>query len=212
MRKINFIIFFALILINNLFFLDLQSAIKNKIIVKVGETLITSLDIRNEIITSLVLNRQELNQENIDKRKNLSVQNLISKSIKKNEISKYKIEKFNMDDLQKYISEVSNKFNTDQNGLKKIFKDANIDYDTFLENHKTELLWNTLIFQIYRNQINVNIIEVDNELEKIKESKNKEELKKIRENILSNKKSEKLSLFSRSHFSNLENTVNISFQ
>ena len=212
MRKINFIIFFALILINNLFFLDLQSAIKNKIIVKVGETLITSLDIRNEIITSLVLNRQELNQENIDKRKNLSVQNLISKPIKKNEITKYKIEKFNMDDLQKYISEVSNKFNTDQNGLKKIFKDANIDYDTFLENHKTELLWNTLIFQIYRNQINVNIIEVDNELEKIKESKNKEELKKIRENILSNKKSEKLSLFSRSHFSNLENTVNISFQ
>ena len=50
-----------------------------------------------------------------------------------------------------------------------------------------------------------------NILEKIIEDK-KESLKIIKKNILNNKKEEKLSLFSRSHYSNLENTVVVSFQ
>jgi hypothetical protein len=37
-------------------------------------------------------------------------------------------------------------------------------------------------------------------------------LKKIKEAILNKKKMEKLNLFSRSHFSNLENTVTVDFK
>ena len=44
-----------------------------------------------------------------------------------------------------------------------------------------------------------------------KENKSEEELKKIKENILNKKKEEKLELFSRSHFSNLENSITIKF-
>ena len=36
-------------------------------------------------------------------------------------------------------------------------------------------------------------------------------LKKFNENILNQKKEEKLNLFSRSHFSNIENTIQIMF-
>ena len=81
-----------------------------------------------------------------------------------------------------------------------------------MKNYEIELLWNTLIFQLYKNQINVNILEVENEVEKISKNKNLEELKIIKENILSQKKKDKLNLFSRSHFTNLENTVSINFQ
>ena len=88
----------------------------------------------------------------------------------------------------------------------------NINYQTFIDQYETELLWNTLIFSLYRSQTNINIVEVDNEIEKIKENKSEEEIKKIKENILNKKKQEKLSLFSRSHFSNLENSANINFQ
>ena len=35
----------------------------------------------------------------------------------------------------------------------------------FVENYKTELLWNTLIYSIYKNQINISKIEVTNEIE-----------------------------------------------
>ena len=65
---------------------------------------------------------------------------------------------------------------------------------------------------MYRNQMNINIIEVDTEVERYKGNKSEEELKKIRENVLNEKRNEKLSLFSRSRFSNLENTVIIDFK
>ena len=38
------------------------------------------------------------------------------------------------------------------------------------------------------------------------------DIKKIKKKIVSKKKEEKLNLFSRSHFSNLENTVQIEFK
>ena len=200
------------ILLSNLIFLNLQSQINNKIVVKVGELLVTSVDIQNEIITNLLINKQEITQENINNNKNFSIKNLINKSIKQGEVDKYQIKDYSKSDLQNYIKKISKIFNTDKNGLKIIFKKNNLNFQAFLEKHKTELLWNTLIFEMYRNQMNINIIEVDTEVERYKGNKSEEELKKIRENVLNEKRNGKLSLFSRSRFSNLENTVIIDFK
>jgi hypothetical protein len=212
MNKFNLRTIFFIWFINSFIFSNLYSQINNTIVVKVGESLITSITIKNEIITNLVIKRKQISQESIDNNKNFAIKNLINKSIKKSEINKYKIKDYNKKDLQDYIKNVAKSLNTDLNGLRNIFKDYNINYEIFVERHKTELLWNTLIFQIYKNQTNVNIVEVENEVEKIKGSKTDEELKIIKKNILNNKKEEKLSLFSRSHYSNLENTVVVSFQ
>tara|TARA_B110000211_G_scaffold148096_1_gene168713 strand:+ start:4580 stop:5212 length:633 start_codon:yes stop_codon:yes gene_type:complete len=210
MRKVNLIIIF--ILFNNFIFVNLQSQINNTIVVKVGNSLITSLDVQNEIITNLIINNQELTQNNINNNKNYAIKNLISKSIKSSEIKKYKIKNYNKKDLQNYIENVAKNLNINQSGLKEIFKQSNIDYKTFVEKFEIELLWNTLIFKIYRNQININIVDVDTEIKNFKESKSEEEFKEFKKNILNRKKEEKLNLFSRSHFSNLENSVTINFQ
>tara|TARA_B110000971_G_scaffold216516_1_gene251640 strand:+ start:682 stop:1314 length:633 start_codon:yes stop_codon:yes gene_type:complete len=210
MRKVNLIIIF--ILFNNFIFLNLQSQINNTIVVKVGNSLITSLDVQNEIITNLIINNQELTQNNINNNKNYAIKNLINKSIKSSEIKKYKIKNYNKKDLQNYIENVAKNLNINQSGLKEIFKQSNIDYKTFVEKFEIELLWNTLIFKIYRNQININIVDVDTEIKNFKESKSEEEFKEFKKNILNRKKEEKLNLFSRSHFSNLENSVTINFQ
>jgi len=212
MKKINLITISVFIFFNSFFFLNLQSQINNTIIVKVGELLITSIDIENEIITNIIINKQKISQENIDNNKNFAVKNLVGKLIKRTEINKYQIEDYNKKDLNDYIENIAKNLQTDLIGLKDIFKQSNINYKVFIENHETELLWNTLIYQLYQNQINVNIVEVDTEVEKIKENKSLEDLKKIKENILNKKKEEKLNLFSRSHFSNLENTIAVKFQ
>ena len=169
-------------------------------------------NIQNEIITNLIINKMEITQENIDSNKGFAVKNLINKTIKKGEINKYKIKEYNKKDLQNYTNNIAKNLNTNSSGLKKIFKQFDLDYEIFLEKHETELLWNSLIYQLYKNQTNVNIVEVENEMEKIKDDKNKKELKEIKENILNTRKEEKLNLFSRSHFSNLENTVVVDFQ
>jgi hypothetical protein len=206
--KIVFLIFaFAL------GFLPFSNAeIKNSILVKVGNEIITSLDLRNEILTNLIVNKIDVNQENIDASKNLAIKNLINKKIKRIEITKYQITDYNKNDLQKYLTNISNLFETNSSGLKKLFETNNIDYDTFVYNYETELLWNTLIFRIYSNQTNINIIEVENELEKIKNDKADLDPEEIKKQIINTKKQEKLNLFSRSHFSNLENSTNIEFK
>ncbi len=194
-------------------FLPFSNAeIKNSILVKVGNEIITSLDLRNEILTSLIVNKIDVTQENIDASKNLAIKNLINKKIKRIEITKYQITDYNKNDLQKYLTNISNLFETNSSGLKKLFETNNIDYDTFVYNYETELLWNTLIFRIYSNQTNINIIEVENELEKIKNDKADLDPEEIKKQIINTKKQEKLNLFSRSHFSNLENSTNIEFK
>ena len=167
---------------------------------------------QNEIITNLVLKKKEINQVNINSMKNFAIKSLISKTIKRIEINRYEIKDFNKKDLYKYLDSVAGSFSTNKNGLKKIFISNKISYDLLSRNKETELLWNTLIYQLYRDQININIVEVENEIKIIKEDKNEDEIKKIKENILQVKKQEKLNLFSRSHFSNLENTITINFQ
>ena len=207
-KKIFFLIF--VFVLNFLSFSNAE--IKNSILVKVGNEIITSLDLRNEILTNLIVNKIDINQENIDASKNLAIKNLINKKIKRIEITKYKITDYNKNDLQKYISNISNLFETNSSGLKKLFETNNINYDTFIYNYETELLWNTLIFRIYSNQTNVNIVEVENELEKIKKDKADLDPEEIKKQIINAKKQEKLNLFSRSHFSNLENSTNIEFK
>ena len=193
----------------NFFFLNLQSKINNNIVVKVGELLITSVDIQNEIITNLMISDQEITQVNINNGKNYAIKNLISKSIKRGEIKKYQIQNYSKKDLKNYIENTAKKLNT--NNLKIKFKQFGVSYEEFVKNYETELLWNTLIFELYRNQTNINIMDVDREVEKRKKNKNVDELKIIKQNLLNKKKEEKFNLFSRSHFSNLENTVTIKF-
>jgi len=181
-------------------------------VVKVGNLIITSIDIQNEIITTLLINKRDITQENINSTKNYAIKNLINKSMKKEEVTKYEIEAYNKDDLNAYVERIAKNLNTNSAGLKKIFNQANINYESFIENHEIELLWNTLIFKIYSSQININIFEVENEIKKIQENKSEEISEETKKNILNKKKEEKLNLFSRSHLSNLENTVVVDFQ
>ena len=281
----------SFLLISSLAFSDLRTKINNVIVVKVGDSLVTSYDVQNEILTNLLLSKKALTQENINNNKNYAVQSLINKLIKRIEINKRKVTRYNNEDLKVYVKKVANNFNTDTDGLKEIFNKNGASYDVFIRDYETNLLWNTLIFSIYRNKTNVNIVDVDNELEllsvnkeikynlseiiiaktqdgsvkeilqlikdkggligwiskkslsknilkkienlkvnelstpilneniitivkvnDIKESENEIKADETRKSILSKKREEKLSLFSRSHYSNLENTIQINFR
>ena len=58
---------------------------QNKIIIKVGNEIVTSYELKNKIMRSLILSGIEINQDNIDKLKK-SVENLISNKLIKIEI------------------------------------------------------------------------------------------------------------------------------
>ena len=42
--------------------------------------------------------------------------------------------------------------NLNVEGYKKMFKDKNLDFDLYLDEITTELAWQNLIFQLYKNK------------------------------------------------------------
>ena len=210
-----------IILINFIMILTTSALIAKenflKIIVKIDNQIVTNYDLENEVKTQIFLRGQKLNQDNVDNIKNLSMQNLITRAIKKIEINKKKIETYNKKDLQRYLENTAKNLQIRQSDIKEIMKNYQIDYNKFIESAEIDLMWNSLIFQIYKNQLTLNPIEIENEINFTMENlKNNEKtqlsIEKIKNNIISKKKNEKLQLFSNSHFSDLKNSTLIEFK
>ena len=62
MIKDRLLIVFIFIFVNSFLFSSLQSKINNNIVVKVGESLVTSIDVQNEVLTNLIINKQEIHK------------------------------------------------------------------------------------------------------------------------------------------------------
>jgi peptidyl-prolyl cis-trans isomerase SurA len=166
MKNFKTIIIFFLLLI----FLNQTSFASNKIkiIAKVGNEIITSVQLENKIKITLFLAGDELNQKNINNIKNLSLQNLINVKLKKEELKKYKVDKnkINQDRLNNYLKKVAFKMNIAVNEIENIFAMNKINYNQFLDELKIEFLWQNLIFQLYKKNIDLNDTQIIAELNK----------------------------------------------
>ena len=149
-----------------LFFIFLNKSyanLENSIIVKIDNQIITNFEIKNKILTTLVLSNREINQENINNLKSQALEALIQLKLKTNELSKYDIEISNIQ-LEKYLY---SSFSTDINSLKKKFDNNGLDFDLFIEELKVGLKWQQFIFSKYSNKINIDSSQVENELENL---------------------------------------------
>ena len=142
------------------------ASIQNKILVNVGNQIITTYELKNKITTMLILNNEELNQNNINKVKKEALTFLINSKLKEEEILKFNTATHN-EATSKYLDNISAKYNTDRNGLKEIFINNNISYEIFKNEIKTEFTWQRLIFNLYNNKIKLDEKEIDEELNKI---------------------------------------------
>lgn len=161
MKKVFFLFLIYFIIVTESF-----SSFSNKIVVNVEDQIISSYELKNKIKTMLILNKQELNQTNIDQTKNQALQNLINLKLKKTEVIKYSISPMK-ETVNNYLKNVSTSYNTDLEGFKKIFLEKNLDFDLYLNDIKTELAWQNLIFQIYKSKVTLDEKEIDKELNQI---------------------------------------------
>ncbi len=161
--KKNIFFFICIIFIN----LNLFASNNFKILTKVGNEIITSFELENKIKTTLFLSGEELNQSNIDQIKNLSLNSLINFKLKKEEIKKYNIKNNNDLRLSKYLENLAKKFNVDRNELEILFSSNGLDLNLFLEEIKTEFLWQNLIYKIYSKKVNLDEKAITEELNKV---------------------------------------------
>ncbi len=128
------------------------SALQNDIIVKINNNIVTSYELKNKLKTSLVLSKQTINQENVDRNKKQALNYLIDLKIKENELDKYEFKIDNIDVNKQLLFISSN----DINDLKNTFKKFNLSYDLFLNELKIETGWKQLMFKIYNKKVKIN--------------------------------------------------------
>ena len=190
------------------------SQIENSVIISVGDYPITRLDLLKEIKLIAILSNTEINQNNREQIKGLAVKSLIKRNIKENEIKRRNIFKYNKKQLEALISSTSQKIGLDKNGLKMILENNNLSYEELIKRFETDLKWNYMIFQIYKNKISLNTAEVENKIQlrlENLENPNDQKINLIKEQIVNSEKEKKLKMFSNMHFSNLERLIQINF-
>ena len=140
---------------------------KNNIILKIENEIITNFEIKNKILSTLILSNQEINQKNIDSIKNKALDSLTQLKLKKIELSKYNISD-DLDRVNKYLNSISS---NDINSLKLKFEKNNVEFDLFIEEIKTEFKWQKFIYEVYSKKINIDGVSLDGEVKKILKDK-----------------------------------------
>ena len=169
MKRLIYTIFFFLVF----FKFNYLSSIENKIIVKVNNEIITSYDLKQTILTTLVLANQEINQEIVNQSKPVALKALINSILKKNEINRFNLAVSEIE-LNKQLSKISG---GDIEKFKKKFEINNLNFDLYADKLKTELKWRKLIFSIYKEKVKINEKEIETELAKMKKDRKKVEYK-----------------------------------
>ena len=156
------------------FLLTQANAITNKILLKVENEIITNYEVKNKILTSLVLAGNEISQENINKLKKQALESLIENKLKIIELEKFKIKK-DSNQINSYLNSISG---NDILALENKFKINNLDYNLFLEEIEIQTKWQNFIYLFYKGKIEINENSINNDIEKIvKDKKNFQEYK-----------------------------------
>ena len=153
MNKNRYLIIIALIFFtNNAYSFDTE----NKILIKIENEIITSLDIQNEYKYLIALNPdiKKSKQEDIIK---LSKRSILQERIKKIEINK----NFNNPKIpEKFLKQImQNLYNrigfSNIEDFKKYLMDNNIDFENVKKKLETEALWNELILIKFSSKVKI---------------------------------------------------------
>jgi len=129
--------------------------LENKIILKINDEIITSIDIFNEIENLKFFNKN-LNQLDNEEIYKIAVQSITKYKIKKNEIYKF-FENFDVQN-EDYLNEViENSYKNlgfqDVKTFKNELRNKKISFENFKEKIEIDILWSQLIYSKYYNKI-----------------------------------------------------------
>ena len=138
-------------------FITSSNSIENKILIKIENQIITSLDINNEYKYLIALN-PNLRNANKDDVFQFSKKSILQEKIKKLEIEKnFKNSKIPQKFMQQILQTVYSKIGfTDLEEFKKYLIINNIDFENVKNKLETEALWNELILIKFSSKIKIN--------------------------------------------------------
>ena len=165
--KYNFFTGFFILI----FLMNLTYAQENKILFKINNEIVTSIDVLNEI-NFLKATNSEFKNTKKNEAYEIAKNSILREKIKEIEILKF-IEKIDID--EKILEEVIiNNFNylniNNINSFNNYFIGLDINPLLVKKKISIELLWNRLIFEKFKNKVKINEEELKNELKKQKQN------------------------------------------
>ena len=164
MKKIIFSNIFYILLV---FLLLTNNSISEKKIIielKIGNEILTNIDIEKEKDYLIALNTS-LKDVPKNELKEIAKNSIIKEMIKKNELLKYydlkKADKYGDKVFQDFISTLNFK---NENEFKLYLENYNLNILDIKEKLKIEALWNELIFKKFNSQVNINKDEIEKKL------------------------------------------------
>lgn len=210
-KKIVLFVFISVFLSGKLF-----AEINDGLLITVGNKAITKSDIVNEIKLILIMNNQSYSSDKRDQLQQIAVKESIKRTIKQIEVEKYNLN-FSKRDMEAEVERIATAIQVDVETLRNICESNNLDFKILEKNVQTELLWNSLIFQLYKDRLVVNKTEIDESLEEIKEQKERNEylvseilIPKVDENQIENTVKEFKDKIAVEGFENVAKTSSIS--
>ncbi len=162
MIYINKILYFFIAFI--FFSVSAYGEIKDSLFATIGDKAITNSDIVNEIKVILILSDKPYTEDKRDELQSIAVGEVIKRNIKKIEIEKYTALSFSKFALENELENLAKNINIDIDTLKRRFATHGVSYLELAESIKTELLWNNLIYELYKDRLIVNLDEIDEQL------------------------------------------------
>jgi len=134
-----------------------SNSLENKILVKIENQIITSLDVNNEYKYLVALNPSLKNSSKEDVIK-LSKRSILQEKIKKIEIDKnFNNPKITQKFLEQILQNIYSKIGLDSlNDFKEYLIKNNIDFENVKNKLEVETLWNELIFIKFSSKVKIN--------------------------------------------------------
>ena len=150
------------------------AVIEDSIFASVGNKAVTQSDILKEIKIILILNGKSFSEEMRDELESAAIRTTIEMAVKQIEVDKYDFLKVNEADLERELNIRAANIDMDLDTFKSVFIANGIDFSNIVNKIRTELLWNGLVFELYKDRLSINIDEID---EQLKNFKGKKEIK-----------------------------------
>ena len=187
-HKIFFLILFLLINIEKV-----NAEIKDSLFMTIGNKPITQSDIVDEIKIILILNNQGYSDDKRDQLHELAVRSTVKRTIKNIELERNNFYSLNEEDLQKQLAILASDLFMDIDTLKNLCESNELDFSKIENQIKTELYWNSLIFELYKQNLNINQAEIEDRL-RLNQNKNQIEEYLISEIVIAKVENDKLDL------------------
>ena len=186
----------SVFLILFIFFLSNKNslAIENKIILKVNNEIITSVDVFNEAkyLKTLNKNLKNISDEEIIK---LAKNSLLREKIKIIELSKYPEVSVNKEYLENIIKKIyANLGLINKKQFLNYISKYNIDIKVVEQKLSNEALWNQLIFEKFKDKIKINKDKIKKEIVSLKKYSTTYNLNEILYNVKKKDEQEKIFL------------------